>query len=261
MAQSITRRGYWNNIDWPWICSRRMHVFSTHIFSKHVFSKRMFSTFCLFINVTYFWKYGFFLETRAGVTFSPLCASMVLCSIRESGPWGRNWQRQMRYPSLQSKSPRQWQDVRSGRVGGAPWLCELSQTWGGTTPGSCSASTTVWSYLAESQTTRRPKPRRNSLLTAWKLNRVPSVEGKQERTWRVPVLRRLHGLRVLDANSLHWGHNPLWQSTVAYWFRPQANKETCVLRRFGLSLWSRHPAGCVGVQPREVGFDHRKFPI
>ena len=27
------------NIYWPWICSRRMHVFTKHVFSKHVFSK------------------------------------------------------------------------------------------------------------------------------------------------------------------------------------------------------------------------------
>ena len=31
------------NIYWPWICSRRMHIFSKHIFSKHVFSKHVFS--------------------------------------------------------------------------------------------------------------------------------------------------------------------------------------------------------------------------
>ena len=82
------------NIDWPWICSRRMHVFSKHVFSKHVFSnhvfsKRMFSTFCLFRNVSYFYKHGLFSKTRVGVAFSPLCASMVLCSIRELGPWDR----------------------------------------------------------------------------------------------------------------------------------------------------------------------------
>ena len=31
------------NVYWPWICSRRMHVFSKHVFSKHVFSKHVFS--------------------------------------------------------------------------------------------------------------------------------------------------------------------------------------------------------------------------
>ena len=29
------------NIDWPWICSRRMHVFSKHMFSRNMFSRRM----------------------------------------------------------------------------------------------------------------------------------------------------------------------------------------------------------------------------
>ena len=34
-----------------------------------------------------------------------------------------------------------------------------------------------------------------------------------------------YGLRVLDANSLHWGRNPLRQSTVAYRFRPKPDKK------------------------------------
>ena len=72
-------------------------------------------------------------------------------------------------------------------------------------------------------------------------NRVPSVDRKQERTRRVPALRQLHGLRALDANSLHRGRNRLWQCAIACWCRPQAKKETCALRRFGSSIWSPTP--------------------
>ena len=60
---------------------------SRHIFSRNMFSRNECFQHFVFLEMRVILiNVGYFFETRAGVAFSPLCAGMVLCSIRESGP-------------------------------------------------------------------------------------------------------------------------------------------------------------------------------
>ena len=91
------------NIYWPWICSRRMHVFSKHVFSKLVFSKHVFSEHVCSKHVfskhvffwgmeiykkrSYFWHIGYLYKSRKGVWFSHPCTRVVLRHEPEWMPW------------------------------------------------------------------------------------------------------------------------------------------------------------------------------